>query len=90
MGGVGPLTAGYGWEAAADFEREDQQALACGGNGRGFERSIAACIGVACLEESRVVDCPACLRLIRDATDPVRYDFLRERGLVPELPLVSG
>lgn len=36
------------------------------------------------------VNCPDCLRLMREATDPVRYDFLRERGLVPELPLVSG
>lgn len=35
-------------------------------------------------------NCPDCLRLMREATDPVRYDFLRERGLVPELPLVSG
>lgn len=41
--------------------------------------------------EDRIpVDCPACLLLMREATDPVRYDFLRERGLVPELPLVSG
>lgn len=36
------------------------------------------------------VTCPNCLCLMREATDPVRYDFLRERGLVPELPLVSG
>lgn len=42
------------------------------------------------IQDALVVDCPDCLRLMRLATDPVRYDFLRERGLVPELPLVSG
>lgn len=42
------------------------------------------------VEDRRPVDCPTCLRLMREATDPVRYDFLRERGLVPELPLVNG
>lgn len=41
-------------------------------------------------EDPHTVDCPTCLRLMRLATDPVRYDLLRERGLVPELPLVSG
>lgn len=31
------------------------------------------------------VDCPACLRLMRDAMDPVRWDFLESRGLAWKL-----
>lgn len=31
------------------------------------------------------VSCPACLRLMREATDPVRWDALEERGLAPKL-----
>lgn len=31
------------------------------------------------------IDCPACLCLMREATDPVRWDALEERGLAPKL-----
>ena len=46
--------------------------------------------GATAVQDLQTVDCPACLEAMRLATDPVRYDFLRERGLVPELPLVNG
>ena len=67
----------------------------CGDRGDGRARFVVRTnatpkknIAEAC-DVSRI-DCPPCLRLMREATDPVRYDFLRERGLVPELPLVNG
>lgn len=31
------------------------------------------------------IDCPACLRLMREATDPVRWDHLETLGLAPKL-----
>lgn len=36
-------------------------------------------------EPRAFIDCPACLQLIREATDPVRWDALEERGLAPKL-----
>jgi len=33
--------------------------------------------------DTSVVTCPACLVAMRSATDPVRYDYLHARGLVP-------
>jgi len=34
-------------------------------------------------EDTNRVDCPVCLIAMRSATDPVRYDYLHARGLVP-------
>lgn len=72
--------------------------LACGGSfhlRNGGDSAVWSFLGSPTThsgaeEDPGVVDCPDCLRLMRAATDPVRYDFLRERGLVPELPLVNG
>lgn len=36
----------------------------------------------------RLVSCPSCLRIMREAVDPVRWDCLEERGLV-SLPATS-
>ena len=62
---------------------------ACGEDGGGIALAFNV-VEEHYLQPFQVVDCPRCLEAMREATDPVRYDFLRERGLVPELPLVSG
>lgn len=38
-----------------------------------------------CVEDLSATNCPDCLRLMRDAVDPVRWDHLEERGLAPKL-----
>ena len=79
MRGVAPQIA---------YDRGASEVQACSGRRGDVVWSHAGINGT--IEGKGVVDCPDCLRLMRAATDPVRYDFLRERGLVPELPLVSG
>jgi hypothetical protein len=69
-------------------------AAACGWEG-GAEVVYAAEFrdrwdGTGGADDRGVIDCPRCLVLMREATDPVRYDYLRERGLVPELPLTEA
>lgn len=58
------------------------------GHGRAFANLDDG--GGRALEHVYPVNCPACLRLMRDATDPVRWDALEERGLAPKLPLIAG
>ena len=86
MSGVVPLTA-----ASPDDNDNamDGSNMACAPSSTMMSERVWACDLVG-QEHAGLVDCPDCLRLMRLATDPVRYDFLRERGLVPELPLVSG
>lgn len=47
---------------------------ACASEGYGADGSAA--------EDTRRVTCPECRHLMREATDPVRWDYLESKGLV--------
>lgn len=90
--GVSPFEERDGQQALPNVEWWDR--TPCDGRGLGDPSSVGmyAChgLGFNIIEDtSRPVTCSECLRAMRAATDPVRYDYLRERGLVAELPLVS-
>lgn len=61
----------WGWDAA-----NNPDGSSYGGLMR--ERAAESC-------DLTKVDCPACLKLMRDAIPPVRWDWLEERGLAPKL-----
>lgn len=78
------------WMSNETGRREDTYWMcACGDyrdcSGRAYigipaARSAARCVYLH--EDTKVVDCPRCLVLMRAATDPVRWDYLESRGLV--------
>lgn len=54
---------------------------ACGEDGGGIALAFNTVEG-GYLEPLQVVDCRQCLAAMREATDPVRWDFLESKGLV--------
>ncbi len=55
--------------------------IACGGDD-GDHVAFACCGGEEGNEDTQDIDCRICRCLLRAATDPVRWDYLAERGMV--------